>query len=88
MLPSCRKTNGAAHHADQSRGDRVVINGAKSTLDQFRGIPYLQTDLRVSRPSSSASGGRSRRSSNSSTFSIATIPGTTMLAISALCPFR
>ncbi len=31
-------------------GDRVVINGAKSTLDQFRGIPYLQTDLRVSRP--------------------------------------
>src|SRR6266446_2746441 len=31
-------------------GDRVVINGAKSTLDQFRGTPYLQTDLRVSRP--------------------------------------
>jgi len=33
-----------------SAGDRVVINGAKSTLDQFRGTPYLQTDLRVSRP--------------------------------------
>jgi len=33
-----------------SAGDRVVINGAKSTLDQFRGMPYLQTDLRVSRP--------------------------------------
>ncbi len=31
-------------------GDRVVINGVKSTLDQFRGTPYLQTDLRVSRP--------------------------------------
>ena len=31
-------------------GDRVVINGVKSTLDQFRGAPYLQTDLRVSRP--------------------------------------
>src|SRR5712671_1594635 len=31
-------------------GDRAVINGVKSTLDQFRGTPYLQTDLRVSRP--------------------------------------
>src|SRR6266478_3025181 len=31
-------------------GDRVVINGLKSTLDQFRGTPYMQTDLRVSRP--------------------------------------
>jgi hypothetical protein len=31
-------------------GNRVVINGVKSTLDQFRGTPYIQTDLRVSRP--------------------------------------
>jgi hypothetical protein len=31
-------------------GDRAVIHGVKSTLDQFRGTPYLQTDLRVSRP--------------------------------------
>jgi hypothetical protein len=31
-------------------GNRVVINGVKSTLDQFRGTPYLQTDLRVGRP--------------------------------------
>ena len=31
-------------------GDRAVINGVKSTLDQFRGTPYLQTDLGVSRP--------------------------------------
>ncbi len=31
-------------------GDRAVINGVKSTLDQFRGTPYVQTDLRVSRP--------------------------------------
>jgi hypothetical protein len=31
-------------------GNRVVINGVKSALDQFRGTPYLQTDLRVSRP--------------------------------------
>ena len=31
-------------------GNRAVINGEKSTLDEFRGTPYLQTDLRVSRP--------------------------------------
>jgi hypothetical protein len=31
-------------------GDRAVINGVKTTLDQFRGTPYMQTDLRVSRP--------------------------------------
>jgi len=31
-------------------GDRAVINGVKTTLDQFRGAPYVQTDLRVSRP--------------------------------------
>jgi len=28
----------------------VVINGVKSTLDQFRGTPFVQVDLRVSRP--------------------------------------
>src|SRR5260370_10536521 len=31
-------------------GDRAVINGVKTTLDQFRGPPYVQTDLRVIRP--------------------------------------
>jgi hypothetical protein len=31
-------------------GDRAVINGAKTTLDQFRGTPFVQADLRVSRP--------------------------------------
>ncbi len=31
-------------------GDRVVINGVKTTLDQFRGTPYVQIDLRVGRP--------------------------------------
>jgi hypothetical protein len=31
-------------------GNRAVINGVKSTLDEFRGTPYLQTDLRLSRP--------------------------------------
>ncbi|MFN7996763.1 MAG: TonB-dependent receptor [Bryobacteraceae bacterium] len=29
--------------------DRVVVNGVQTSLDQFRGKPYLQTDLRVSR---------------------------------------
>jgi hypothetical protein len=27
-----------------------VINGVETTLDEFRGTPYVQTDLRVSRP--------------------------------------
>jgi len=31
-------------------GNRAVINGVKTTLDEFRGAPYIQTDLRVSRP--------------------------------------
>jgi hypothetical protein len=31
-------------------GDRAVINGVKTTLDDFRGAPYIQEDLRVSRP--------------------------------------
>jgi Carboxypeptidase regulatory-like domain/TonB dependent receptor len=31
-------------------GNRAVINGVKSTLDEFRGTPYLQADLRISRP--------------------------------------
>jgi hypothetical protein len=31
-------------------GDRAVINGVRSTLDQFRGTPFIQADLRVSRP--------------------------------------
>ena len=28
--------------------NRAVINGVQTTLGQFRGTPYLQTDLRVS----------------------------------------
>jgi hypothetical protein len=31
-------------------GTRAVINGVESKLDQFRGTPYIQADLRVSRP--------------------------------------
>ncbi len=30
--------------------DRAVINGVQTTLDEFRGTPYIQLDLRVSRP--------------------------------------
>jgi hypothetical protein len=31
-------------------GARAVINGVETTLDEFRGTPYIQVDLRVSRP--------------------------------------
>ncbi|HXJ13857.1 MAG TPA: carboxypeptidase regulatory-like domain-containing protein [Candidatus Limnocylindrales bacterium] len=31
-------------------GDRAVVNGVKTTLDEFRGTPFAQLDLRVSRP--------------------------------------
>lgn len=31
-------------------GNRAVVNGVKTGLDEFRGTPYLQTDLRVTRP--------------------------------------
>jgi len=30
--------------------DRAVINGVQSSMDEFRGTPYIQADLRVSRP--------------------------------------
>jgi Carboxypeptidase regulatory-like domain len=38
--------NGFGDPAD----DRAVINGTQTTLDQFRGKPYVQFDMRVSRP--------------------------------------
>jgi hypothetical protein len=31
-------------------GGRIAINGVPTALDQFRGTPYIQTDLRISRP--------------------------------------
>ena len=31
-------------------GTRAVINGVETTLDEFRGTPYIQFDMRVSRP--------------------------------------
>ena len=30
--------------------NRAVVNGVQTTLDEFRGTPYAQVDLRVSRP--------------------------------------
>ena len=30
--------------------NRAVINGVQTTLDQFRGTPHFQVDLRVTRP--------------------------------------
>lgn len=33
-----------------STNDRAVVNGVATTLDQFRGLPFIQVDLRVSRP--------------------------------------
>jgi hypothetical protein len=30
--------------------DRAVINGQQTSLDEFRGTPFMQVDLRVSRP--------------------------------------
>ena len=29
---------------------RIWVNGVYTSLDEFRGTPYMQTDLRVSRP--------------------------------------
>ncbi len=31
-------------------GNRAVVDGVKTTLDEFRGTPYVQADLRISRP--------------------------------------
>lgn len=31
-------------------GTRAVVNGEETTLDEFRGTPYIQMDLRVGRP--------------------------------------
>lgn len=31
-------------------GTRAFVNGKETTLDQFRGTPFIQADLRVSRP--------------------------------------
>ena len=33
-----------------STDDRAVINGVQTSLDQFRGTPYIQFDTRVTRP--------------------------------------
>lgn len=33
-----------------SLNDRAVINGVQTTLDEFRGTPYIQFDARIARP--------------------------------------
>jgi len=38
--------NGVGDTAD----DRAIVNGVQTTLDEFRGTPYIQCDLRVARP--------------------------------------
>jgi Carboxypeptidase regulatory-like domain/TonB dependent receptor len=30
--------------------DRAIVNGVQTTLDEFRGTPFVQVDMRVSRP--------------------------------------
>jgi hypothetical protein len=35
---------------DLANASRISVNGTPTSLDQFRGTPYLQTDLRVTRP--------------------------------------
>ena len=36
-------------NGDGVANDRAVVNGQQTTLDQFRGVPFAQVDLRVSR---------------------------------------
>jgi len=36
-------------NGDGNENDRAVVNGAQTMLDQFRGVPFNQIDLRVSR---------------------------------------
>jgi len=36
-------------NGDGVANDRAVVNGVQTTLDQFRGAPFYQVDLRVSR---------------------------------------
>ena len=35
---------------DAGNAQRIYVNGAYTSLDEFRGTPYIQSDLRVSRP--------------------------------------
>jgi hypothetical protein len=42
-------STGTDINGDGAANDRAVINGAQTTLDQFRGAPFAQVDLRVSR---------------------------------------
>ncbi|HET7151385.1 MAG TPA: TonB-dependent receptor, partial [Candidatus Acidoferrum sp.] len=37
------------NHDGVTGNDRAVVNGVQTTLDEFRGTPFYQTDLRISR---------------------------------------
>ncbi|MGI9071405.1 MAG: carboxypeptidase regulatory-like domain-containing protein [Bryobacteraceae bacterium] len=38
------------NHDGDPNDDRAIVNGRQTSLDEFRGKPYMQVDLRVSRP--------------------------------------
>jgi hypothetical protein len=38
------------NHDGDNTNDRAAVNGRQTTLDQFRGTPYMQIDVRLSRP--------------------------------------
>jgi hypothetical protein len=38
------------NHDGAADNDRAVVDGLQTSLDQFRGMPFAQVDLRVSRP--------------------------------------
>jgi hypothetical protein len=42
-------TNNDGVFGSASGNDRAVVNGVQTSLDQFRGTPFYQVDLRVSR---------------------------------------
>ena len=68
--------------------DRIYVNGAYTSLDEFRGTPYIQSDLRLTRPLKSKSVGRSIPSSSSSTYSTAIIRAPTSPSMWRSCRFR
>ncbi len=42
-------STGTDINGDGVRNDRAVVNGQQTTLDQFRGVPLAQIDMRVMR---------------------------------------
>jgi Carboxypeptidase regulatory-like domain/TonB dependent receptor len=67
--------------------DRAVVNGVQTTLDEFRGTPYIQTDMRISRPFSF--GERARLTAFVEFFNLfnRNNPGANYVTNAAACPF-